>query len=86
MEERTVNHQGFGPLPEVVVLYSPETDTLGIQAGTPVQIKESETIASWMVAHYDADGSLVAIDLESAELVFKPFLDAVLRKEKEKSG
>ena len=73
------------PLPGVIVIYSPETETLGIQAGAPARIHESETVAHGMVAHYDKHGSLVAIDMESAELLLKPFLDAVLQKEKEKT-
>ena len=39
-----------------------------------------------MSAHYDANRSLVALDLDSADLALKPFLDAVLKKEQEKAA
>ena len=90
MEERAVSPWGQPePLPEVIVLYTPEIEYLSIEVGANAvsRIHESETVANGMVAHYDTEGSLVAVDfLDSAELVFKPFLDAVLRKEKEKSA
>ena len=76
----------FGALPEVMVFYTPGTQSLRIQAGDPVHIHRSETIANGMVAHYDDNLSLVALDLEGADEALKPFLDAVLKKEQEKTA
>lgn len=89
VEERAVNPWWpLEALPEVIVLYTPEIEYLSIEVGTDAlsRIHESESVAHGMVAHYDADGSLAAIDLESAELLLKPLLDAVLRREKEKTA
>ncbi len=83
MEECTVNHGDPGPLPEVVVSYWPEERRLSIQVGRPVWVEEGEQVANGLTAYYDKEGSLVAIDLDSAELLLKPFLDAVLSKEDE---
>ena len=88
MEQRAVSPWGPPePLPEVVALYTPEIEYLSIEVGPNAvsRIHESETVAHGMVAHYDKDGSLVAIDIESAELLLKPLLDAILQKEKEKA-
>ena len=74
----------FGTLPDVVVFYTPETQALRIQAGNPVHIHKSETVANGMVAHYNDNRSLVALDLEAADKVLKPFLDAVRHKEQAK--
>lgn len=76
-----IRHRELEPLPEVEVFYTPETQTLSIQNG--LRVKDGEEIARGLTAFYDAEGSLVAIDLEAAELLLKPFLDAVRRKEKE---
>jgi hypothetical protein len=46
-------------------------------------VEEGEQVANGLTAYYDKEGSLVAIDLDSAELLLKPFLDAVLSKEDE---
>ncbi len=86
MAKRTVKHEGPEPVLEIVVLYSPDDDILGIQAGTPVRIHESETVANVMVAHYDKNDSLVALDLiDCAEEALKPLLDAALQKDGENS-
>ena len=76
----------FGALPEVVVSYTPETQSLRIQAGDPVHIYKSETIANGMVAHYNDNRSLVALDMEAADEALKPFIEAVLRKQQEKAA
>ena len=76
----------FGTLPDVVVSYTPETQNLRIQASDPVHIYRSETIANGMVAHYDDNRSLAALDLEGADEALKPFIEAVLRKEREKTA
>lgn len=76
-----IRNRELEPLPEAQVVYAPETRTLSIQNG--LRVKDGEEIAQGVTAFYDADGSLVAIDLESAELLLKPFLDAVQPK---KSG
>ena len=86
MANRTVKHEGPEPVLEIVVLYSPDDDILGIQAGTPVRIHESESIANVMVAHYDKNDSLVAIDLiDCAEEALKPLLDSAPQKDGENS-
>ena len=81
-QHTAIRHRQLEPLPEVEVYYTPETQTLSIQNG--LRVKDGEEIAKGLTAFYDAEGSLVAIDLESAELLLKPFLDAVRRKAKEK--
>jgi uncharacterized protein YuzE len=81
--EQVTTHRELEPLPGVVVVYTPETRTLSIQAGPSVRVKDGEEVAKDLTAFYDSEGSLVAIDLESAELLLKPFLDAVLSREKE---
>lgn len=73
-----IRHQELEPLPEAQVVYAPETRTLSIQNGQ--RVKDGEEIAKGVTAFYDADGSLAAIDLESAELLLKPFLDALQPK------
>ena len=75
-----------GPLEDVVVFYTPETQTLRIQAGDPVSVHQGEAVARGMTAHYNAEGSLVAVDLEPAELLLKPFLDAVRNRQQEKAA
>ena len=76
----------IGSMEDVVVFYTPETQALRIQAGDPVSVHQSEAVARGMTAHYDADGSLVAVDLQDAEALLKPFLDAVRSREKEKAA
>ena len=83
MEEQSASHQQGLSLPEVVVSYSPDIRRLSIQAGSPVKVEDGEEVAQGLTALYDKEGSLVAIDLDAAELLLKPFLDAVLRREKE---
>ena len=80
MERRRteIRYRELDPLPEVEVYYTPETQTLSIQNG--LRVKDGEEMARGLTAFYDAEGSLVAIDLESAELLLKPFLDAVMSK------
>ena len=82
MGERTVNDRKLEPLPDVVVSYWPEENRLSIQSGRPVWVEEGEEVANGLTVFYDKEGSLVAIDLDSAELLLKPFLDAVLSKVK----
>jgi uncharacterized protein YuzE len=40
---------------------------------------EGEEVAKGLTVHYDAEGSVVAVDLDGAQLVLKPFLDALAR-------
>ena len=57
MEKRAVSPWGLPePLPEVVVLYTPEIEYSSIEVGTDAlsRIHGSETVANGMVAHYDA--------------------------------
>ena len=76
----------IGSMKDVVVFYAPETQALRIQAGDPVSVHQSEAVARGMTAHYNADGSLVAVDVQPAELLLKPFLDAVRSRENEKAA
>ena len=79
MARRTVSNGHLSELPEVVMSYYPDTDTIFIQSGKPMRrpIHESETVAYWTVAHYDIDGRLVALELDGAKLAFQPLLEAV---------
>ena len=74
------------PVEDVFVFYTPETQKLRIQANDPVIIHTSQPAAQGMTAHYNENGSLVALDLENAQLLLKPFLDAALNREKEKAA
>ena len=74
------------PLEDVVVFYAPETQALRIQAGDPVSVHQSQAVARGMTVDYNANSSLVAVDLQPAEALLKPFLDAVQNREKEKAA
>ena len=82
MERRTVSNGRLSELPEVVMSYYPDTDTVFIQAGEPIRrpAHESETVAYWTVAHYDNQDSLVAFELDGAKLAFQPLLEAIQQR------
>ena len=71
----------FDDVPDVVARYTPGTQVLTLQAGLAVEIAESEAVARQLVAHYNAEKSLVALDILDAETTLRPFLDAVLPAE-----
>ena len=71
----------FAGIPDVVARYTPGTRVLTLQAGLAVEIAESEAVARQLVAHYNAEKSLVALDILDAETTLRPFLDAVLPQE-----
>ena len=71
----------FADIPDLVARYIPKTQTLTLQAGLVVEIAESEAVARQLVAHYNAEKSLVALDILDAETTLRPFLDAVLPAE-----
>ena len=69
------------PLPTVV--YSPHSQVLSIENGTPSEVGEEMT--AQVVVFYDKDvddahASAVAIRIDCAEYVLKPFVDAILAK------
>ena len=71
----------FADVPDLVARYTSKTQTLTLQAGLAVEIAESEAVARQLVAHYNAEKSLVALDILDAETTLRPFLDAVLPAE-----
>ena len=71
----------FADIPDLVARYTPGTQVLTLQAGRAVEIAESEAVARQLVAHYNAEKSLVALDILDAETTLRPFLDAVLPQE-----
>ncbi|MCE2501763.1 MAG: DUF2283 domain-containing protein [Dehalococcoidia bacterium] len=76
MAESIMNHQESEPL----VKYYPETETLYITNGKP--LGEGDNVAKDVVAFYDKDNEceVVGLYIECAELVLKPFVDAILAK------
>ena len=78
---------GWKTLPDAAVQYSPETQTLYISNGQPARM--GEEIAKWVVVFTDEDpeaassvddASPVSIQIDAAETVLKPFVDAILAK------
>ena len=68
------------PLPKATVVYVPETGTLYIENG---QLREdAEEMADGVLVYYDKhdEASAVALCIEPAEIVLKPFVDAILVK------
>ena len=71
------------PLPEANVIYSPQSQVLIIENRPDSAV--GETIARDVVVFYDKDvddepSSAVAIRIDCAEHVLKPFVDAILAK------
>ena len=78
---------GWKALPNADVQYSPEPQTLYISNGQPALM--GEEIAKWVVVFTDEDpeaassvddASPVSIQIDAAETVLKPFVDAILAK------
>jgi len=77
---RKVKRIELEPLPKATVVYVPETETLYIENG---RVREdAEEIADGVLVYYDRDdeASAVALNIERAERVLKPFVDAILAK------
>jgi hypothetical protein len=77
--ERPVIRYELEPLQKVRVFYAPDTRTLSIHNG--LTTSDGEEIAEGLTVFYDRDGTPAGFVLESAELLLKPFLDAVRAKE-----
>ena len=80
MERNTIVPQELEPLPEVIVSYSPDTQTLSVHNGAGTA--DGEDIARGLTVFYDAEGNVAGFVLESTELLLKPLLDVVLSKNK----
>ena len=80
MERNTIVPQELEPLPEVIVSYSPDTQTLSVNNGAGTA--DGEDIARGLTVFYDAEGNVAGFVLESTELLLKPLLDVVLSKNK----
>lgn len=68
------------PLPTATVKYVAETETLYIENG---RLREdAEEMADGVLVYYaqDDESSAVALCIERAEVVLKPFVDAILAK------
>ncbi len=77
---RKVKRLELEPLPKPTVVYVPETETLYIENG---RVREdAEEMADGILVYYDRDdeASAVALNIEQAEQVLKPFVDAILAK------
>ena len=76
MAESIMNHQESEPR----VKYYPETETLYITNGKP--FGEGDSVAKDVVVFYDREKEceVVGLYIECAELVLKPFVDAILAK------
>ena len=63
-----------------MVKYYPETETLYITNGKP--FGEGDNVAKDVVVFYDKENEreVVGLYIESAELVLKPFVDAIFAK------
>lgn len=81
--ERTVKHFELLPVPHANVLYEPEYQVLYIQNGLASEV--SEEMAKGVLILYDKDvddqpTSAVAIRIDRAETVLRPFVEAILDK------
>ena len=81
-----VNRTELEPLPKATVVYVPENQTLYIENG---RLREdAEEMAEDILVYYDKDDetAAVALCIERAEAVLKPFVDAILTKYGVKPG
>ena len=80
--EHTVKYPVRESKPPAIVEYDPELHILFIWTGQKSAV--GEEIAAGITVHYDKDddtfASAVAIHIDSAEYVLKPFVDAILEK------
>ena len=82
-----VNRTELKPLPQAKVVYSPKAQVLLIENGQSSAV--GEEMAQGVLVLYDKDvdtepTSAVAIRIDDAETVLKPFVDAILAKYAEK--
>ncbi len=79
MDRKIITSRGrvIQPLPQAKVTYTPSTQTLCLQMGAR---KDGEDIADGVTVFYGEDDSVVGIDIERAEELLKPFIDAVLER------
>jgi hypothetical protein len=61
------NPQELEPLPEVIVSYSADTQTLSIHSGAGTA--DGEDMARGLTVFYDAEGNVAGFVLESTELL-----------------
>ncbi len=83
MVQPVVNQTELEPLAQARVFYNPETQVLIIENGQRSEV--AEEMAQDVVVFYDKDcdtaaSSAVAVRIDCAEHVLKPFIDAVLAK------
>ena len=78
MVKPVVKHVELEPLPKVGSQYFPDTETLIVDIGKPWG--EGEDIGHGLTVFYDRDNNVAGFTLECAELLLKPFVDAVLAK------
>ena len=81
--EATAKYPLWKSPPPARVEYNPERDSLFIDSGRAGVV--SQEMADNIIVHYDKDKpdercSAVAIRIDSAERVLKPFVDAILKK------
>ena len=81
--EHAVKYTGLGSKPPAIVEYYPELHILFIWTGQKSAV--GEEIVADITVHYDKDednepASVVAIHIDSAEYILKPFVDSILAK------
>lgn len=80
--DRDLNLPSWEPAPPTRVEYYPEGQVLFIENGRQGVV--GEEMAENVIVHYDKDdsafASVIAIRIDSAEHVLKPFVDAILAK------
>lgn len=84
MAERIIKSEQLEPLPELIAEYYPDTDTLVLETGA--KRTEGEEIARGVVVFFDQDGKVVGVTVECAEILLKPFVDALLEKNRHDSS
>ncbi len=80
--EKPVKYPAWELPPPAIVEYSPKGQILIIETGQKSEV--GEDMAENVIVHYDKDddtfASVVAIRIDRAEYVLKPFVDAILAK------
>ena len=80
MEKSPVKHIELEPLPDLVVEYYSDTSTLVLDNGG--KWSEGEEIARGLTVFYDSDNKVVGFTMEYTESWLKPFVDAILAKQR----
>ena len=65
------------PLPPARVTYTPAGQTLCLEMGAR---KDGEEIADGVTVFYDENDAVVGIDIDRADELLKPFIDAMLER------